>query len=217
MFIHEIVKTLVSWTPYLAVGFLWNIVIAMSAMILGTTIGGGLAYLRASSRRRPVRFAEILTELMRDTPTVVCQFYLIFMLPVEVTLPWSNLVVPFPSWIKASLALAVAVSGYVSDNLGRALKQAAAGNRFGLTLLIPSWSSYFVVIVIASSSASVIGVDEMVSRCNAMVNAVGNTQMMIWAYLYAMLWFFVFCFISSKVIHVLARRVEWYNPPSVAP
>jgi polar amino acid transport system permease protein len=208
MSIGDVIKLLLVWTPFLAGGFAWNIVIALTAMTAGTAVGGWLAVMRASSHRKLARLCEMVTEIMRDTPTIVCQFYLVFMLPVEVVLPMSDIVVPFPSWLKAALALAFAVGGFVSDNLGSALKELARGNRAGLLLLLPNWTSYFVVIVIASSGASVIGVDELVSRCNSVVNAVGKTQMMLWVYLYAMFWFFLFCFTLSQLVKRFGARIE---------
>jgi polar amino acid transport system permease protein len=204
----DVIKLLLSWTPFLAGGFVWNIVIALTAMSAGTAGGAWLAVMRASPHRKLARVCEITTEIMRDTPTVVCQFYLVFMLPVEIVLPMSDIVVPFPSWLKAALALAFAVGGFVSDNLGSALKEMAEGSRAGLLLLLPNWTSYFVVIVIASSGASVIGVDELVSRCNSVVNAVGKTQMMLWVYLYAMFWFFLFCFTLSQLVKRFGARIE---------
>ena len=61
-----------------------------------------------------------------------------------------------------------------------------------------------MIIVLASSTASVIGVGEMVSRCNTVVASVGNNDLMLWIYLYAMLWFFACCY----PVHLLMRRVK---------
>lgn len=213
----DTLRLLLKWTPFMAGGFFWNIIIALTAMSLGTACGAGLAWLRAAPRRGIIRAAEILAEIMRDTPTVVCQFYLAFLLPTEITLPGLDLVLPFPAWIKAALALSVAVCAFVSDNLGPVLKRPAHGLRARLLGFLPHWSIYFVVIVIASSGASVIGVDELVSRCNSVVNAAGRTQVMLWVYLYAMLWFFLFCYGLSRLIQVLGSAAHSRQPAGTPP
>jgi polar amino acid transport system permease protein len=43
-------QALVTWTPFLLGGFLWNILIAALAMVLGTAVGSCLAWLRLSPR-----------------------------------------------------------------------------------------------------------------------------------------------------------------------
>ncbi len=199
---------LAQWTPFLAGGFFWNIVISLAAMSIGTAFGAWLAWLRVAPRRRVARTCDAVAEIMRDTPTIVFQFYLAFILPTEITLPGIDTVIPFPTWIKAALALSVAVGAFVSDNLGPLFRCKSTHLRSRLLSFLPHWSTYFVVIVIASSGASVIGVDELVSRCNSVVNAVGRTQVMLWVYLYAMLWFFLFCYGLNRVIKLLGSAAD---------
>jgi polar amino acid transport system permease protein len=184
---------LVSWTPYLLGGFGLNILISLVAMLVGTAIGGVLASLRVSDHPRRVRASLVITEFSRSIPTIVFQFYLAFMLPVEIIVPFSKLILTFPVWLKAALALAVAVIGFTSDNLAVAMQEWKNGNHTAAFLFVPSWTSYALIIVMASSTASIIGVSELVSRCNTVINATGNTQLMLPIYLYACLLFFVFC------------------------
>jgi polar amino acid transport system permease protein len=109
-----------------------------------------------------------------------------------------------PVGLKASLALAIAVVGFVSDNLSDALKHWRAGDHVAALMFIPNWTSYLVIILMASSTASVIGVGELVSRCNTVIASVGHTELMLWIYLYGMLWFFACCW----PINLLMRRVK---------
>lgn len=204
----EILNSLLHWSPFLAKGFLWNILIAMVAMSSGTALGCVLAIMRTSASAWLYRSSIALTELMRDIPTFVCQFYLVFMLPAEFTLPIFNLAVPIPSWLKAALALGMAVTGFVSDNLLVALQHWRRGNYADAMLFIPNWANYFVTIVLASTAASVIGVGELVSCCNTVINAIGKTQIILWIYLYAMLWFFLFCYPVVRGMQIVRRYVE---------
>jgi polar amino acid transport system permease protein len=206
MSIPDALRLLATWTPYLLGGFAWNIVISLAAQAIGTSVGYVLARGRTSARASARRSATFATTLMRNIPTFVFQFYLVFMLPDALTMPFGLPAVLFPSWLKASLALALAVAGFVSDNLSPVLELRGADRRRMLMRFVLNASNYFVIIVMASSTASVIGVSELVSRCNTVVNASGTTDMMLWVYLYAMLWFFAFCICSSALIRALFRR-----------
>jgi polar amino acid transport system permease protein len=197
----ETIRTLAAWTPWLLGGFVWNIVISVTAQTIGTFVGYLLARSRTSSRVALARATTVVTELMRNTPTFVFQFYLVFMLPDKVTMPFNLPSVAFPSWLKAALALSLAVAGFTSDSLTEALSRHHGQRRQALARFLPVWSGYFVIVVMASSTASVIGVSELVSRCTTVINASGTTDMMLWVYLYAMAWFFVFCFCSTRLIH----------------
>jgi polar amino acid transport system permease protein len=180
----RVFQTLWDWTPFLLSGFALNILIALTAMLIGTGLGWCLALLRLSPAPRVIKFSLLLTELTRNIPTIVFQFYLMFMLPSEF----------------ASLALAVAVVGFCSDNLTKALSDWREGNHNAAFLFIPSWTGYMLIIVIASSTASIIGVSELVSRCNAVVNATGLTSLMLPVYLYACAIFFLFCFPLTQLM-----------------
>ena len=203
----EIIKDLVTWTPFLLGGFAMNILISIVAMVIGSALGCGVALLRLSRSRAGQRVALIATELTRNTPTFVFQFYLAFMLPNEVALPFTALIVAIPPWIKASLALALAVIGFCSDNLTPALKGLRRGDDSAALLFIPSWTSYALIIVMASSTASVIGVSELVSRCNTVVNATGKSGLLLPIYLYACVVFVGFCYPLTVLMKLIKTRI----------
>jgi polar amino acid transport system permease protein len=53
-------------------------------------------------------------------------------------------------------------------------------------------------------------VGEIVSQCNTIIGAVGRSELMLWIYLYAMLWFFAVSFpvtllMSRTKARMLAR------------
>lgn len=106
------------------------------------------------------------------------------------------------------MALALAVTGFVSDNLLRTLHEPREERRRATLLFVSNWGHFFVVIVIALSTASVIGVSELVSRCNTVINVIGKAEAMLWVYLYAMTWFFLFCYSTTALILKLSRRLD---------
>jgi polar amino acid transport system permease protein len=203
----EILWELWIWTPFMAEGFAMNILIALVAMVIGTAIGWLVAHMRLSSSPRIHRGSLVLTELTRNTPTIVFQVYLAFMLPNEFTLPLTGTIIVFPAWLKASLALALAVIGFCADNLSTALREWRQGRHGTALLFIPSWTSYALIIVMASSTASVIGVSELVSRCNTVISATGKTQIMLPIYLYACFVFVGFCYPLNSLMKYVKKRI----------
>lgn len=202
----DVLQTLATWTPYLAEGFLWNIAVSLAAMAIGTPLGLALASARQSGRRYGRRAAATLTTAARNVPTFVMLFYLALLLPPEITIAQTT--VPFPAWLKASLALGIAVAGFVSDTGRVALGHWRRGEHAEALLFLPAWTTYFIIIVMASSTASVIGVPEIVQRANTVIGATGQRELMIWIYLYAMLWFLVFCGLASTVMRAFRKRLE---------
>lgn len=208
---RDTLAVLLTWTPYLLQGFGWNILIALTAMLLGTVVGGLLAWMRLSRMVFAVRFSSVVTEFSRNIPTIVFQFYLAVMLPNQWLVPNTTWVIDIPGWVKASLALSVAVIGFTSDNLQSALSEWRKGRHGTALLFLPSWTSYLLIIVIASSTASIIGVNELVSRCNVVVNATGDTRLLIPIYLYASFFFLSFCYpltlIMNRIKLNMVRRL----------
>lgn len=158
----EALPLLWAWTPFLLGGFAWNIIVSLAAMGVGTLLGGLLAAGRGSAQPRLRRTCELITHVCRNVPTFVFLYYLAFLLPFEIDI--GGRLVTIPPWIKASLALAIAVVGFVSDNLLTAVQAHRRHDHATAHLFIPNWTMYFVIIVMASSTASVIGVPELVAR-----------------------------------------------------
>lgn len=207
MDVADLFGVLATWTPYLAGGFVWNIIISAVSMLVGTVLGAGLALMRLSASPGLRATAMGVTEVSRNIPTFICLFYLDFLLPTEIPLGF-DIALPMPAWLKAALALSVAVTGYVSDTLASALQDDRRGLPEGRMLFLPNWMAYFLIIVMASSTASVIGVSEIVMRANTVIGATGRNDLMVWIYLYAMLWFVLFCWPLMRVVQIAQRRLR---------
>jgi His/Glu/Gln/Arg/opine family amino acid ABC transporter permease subunit len=202
----EIAAALLTWTPFLAEGFLYNIGISLLTMLIGTPLGLALARARGSERSGLRRAGAATTALARNVPTFVMLFYLALVFPAEIG--FGHATIPFPAWLKASVALAIAVAGFVSDTGVIALGHLRRGDRSAALLFLPAWTTYFIIIVMASSTASVIGVPEIVQRANTVVGATGQRDMMLWIYLYAMLWFLAFCWPVAAAMRLVRARLE---------
>ena len=202
----NVIDVLITWTPYLAVGFGWNILVSLVAMAIGTAFGIALAAMRGGRVRRVSQGAGALTMLAASAPTFVMLFYLAYMVPGSFAILGMTVIVPV--WLKASLALSIAVAGFVSDNAFAALRHLRRGQTTEALLFLPSWTNYFLIIVMASATASVIGVPEMVFRVDTVIAALGQPQLSFWIYLYAMGWFLAFAGVVALVMrfaHVRRR------------
>jgi polar amino acid transport system permease protein len=202
MDVTETLTTLMWWTPFLAIGFVWNVIISLVSMLIGTAVGVPLALLRASNKAAPRRTALLATAFARGAPTFVMLYYLALLVPASIAV--AGIEVPLPGWLKASAALSVSVAAFVSDNGVAAIRAWRNGEHTAALLFLSGWTTTFLIIVMASSTASVLGVGEIVTRCNTMIAAVGRPDLTIWAYAYTMLWFFLFC----APLTGLVRRVR---------
>ena len=210
MDIRDVYDELVRWTPFLAGGFAWNIAISLLAMALGTLIGTGLAFMREAPGAILVKPSLAITRVSRNMPAFVLLLYVAFLLPSEFQL--FGLVVKVPVWIKASLALSIAVVAHVSDTLSVVIRDWRAGQRESALLFLPSWVTYLLFVVMTSSAASLIGVNEIVSRSSTVIAATGQSGMLLWIYLYAMLWFFLACYpliVAMERLKIHLRYRHW--------
>lgn len=210
MDIRDLYDELVRWTPFLAGGFVWNIVISIVAMVLGTVIGAGLAFMREARGALLVKPSLALTDFTRNAPTFVFLFYIAILLPSELEV--FGFAVSIPAWAEASLALSIAVVAYVSDTLSTVIRDWRAGQRESALLFLPSWVTYLLFVVMTSSAASLIGVNEIVSRCSTVIAATGQSGMLLWIYLYAMLWFFLACYpliVAMERLKIHLRYRHW--------
>ncbi len=192
------------WTPFMLGGLAWNILIASMAMIIGTLAGSLFSMLLLSENRVANRVADFVISLFRNVPTLVLVFYLATLLPNQWV--WFNgqLVIPLPAWFKASLALAGSPLGFAAWNVSASVLAWKNDNRQVAMLFIPNWLSAFLITFMASSVASLVGVDELVGRSNTIINATSSAYM-IPVYLYASAWFFIICFFITLGLDQLKR------------
>jgi polar amino acid transport system permease protein len=181
----DLIALLLHWSPFLAGGFAINLAISAVAMTVGTLLGAALGRARDTGLLRLP--AGLATSLCRNVPSFVLLFYVAFLLPVEVVL--DTRVVPIPLWIKAALALTIPVIGFASDQFLAFRRQRAACLATAGATFAVAWVQYFLIILMASATASVIGADEIVGRANRVIATDGRTAMLIAVYLYVSAWF----------------------------
>jgi polar amino acid transport system permease protein len=199
--------TLWHWTPFLAGGFAGNLLISVLAMLFGTLIGAAFGWARGTGWLLGLP-AGLITGLCRNVPSFVLMFYVAFVLPVEVV--WGDAVVAVPLRAKAVLALTIPVIGFASDQslaLRRLREEGVAGA--GDTFLT-AWLQYFLIILMASATASVIGADEIVARANRVIATDQRPEFLMAVYLYVASWFLVagLAISGAAATYSRARRRE---------
>ncbi len=144
----------------LLVSFLTNLWVAAASLMLGFAIGAPLAWLRHRSRWLGA-IARWVTALLRAAPTFVVMFFLLNIMPPDIS------ILGFSFLIRGAvilvLALAIYAAAYVSDNLLDTLRHLHRGSIGGALLVVPNMVRAFFVLLMASSVGAAIGVQEAVN------------------------------------------------------
>ena len=217
-----VVELLVKWTPLLAKGFLFNILISVFAMAIGTIAGVLLGFLRISHVPAVRGGSWMMVQFFRNAPWLVLLFFVMFLLPFEVRI--GGVTVPFPDWIKATLGLALPIMANVAEivrgavqsiptaqwDAARSLAFSRSQTLWQIILpqcfkrMLPPWMNWYAILTMATTLASIVGVSEVMTLTGRITNAEGRTDLLIPIYSYVLLWFFAYCY----PISLLTRRLE---------
>jgi polar amino acid transport system permease protein len=203
---QEIVEHLITWSPFMFGGFGMNILISMIAVTLGTLFAWLFALACLSDSPRLSRFGKLLTSFFRNIPTLAFVFYAALVIPNEFYLPGTKDLVAFPTWLKAAIALSAGQIGLQVDQFVAAIGAWRRQAHDEAMLVLPNWFMGFLMTVLASSASSLVGVGELVSRSNTVIN-VSSTHLMVPVYLYASLIFIGFCLPMSWLVLAFKKRL----------
>ena len=218
----SVIELLWKWTPLLAEGFLFNLVISFCAMAIGTVAGVLMGFARISLHA-PVRGTSwVVVQFFRNSPWLVLLFFVMFLMPFEVTV--RGVTIPFPDWIKATLGLALPIMANVAEIVRGAVQsiptaqwEAARSLAFSrrqtlwkiilpqcVKRMLPPWMNWYAILTMATTLASIVGVNEVMTVTNRITNAEGRTDLLIPIYSYVLLAFFVYCYPIAR----WTRRLE---------
>ncbi len=144
----------------LAAGMVVNFRIAALALAIGLAVGLPLAAARLAGRGQRALVAPVLG-LMRAAPTFVVMFFLLNVIPRDLSLGGVGLA-PSGETIVA-LSLVPYAAAYVADNGREALLSLRRGSLDGALLFLPNIVRAFFVLVMSSSTGAAIGVNEGVA------------------------------------------------------
>jgi len=208
----SVLDLIIKWTPLLAQGFGFNLLISALAMLLGTVAGLLLGFARLSLLA-PVRGSSwIVVQFFRNSPWLVLLFFVMFLMPFEFRI--GALTVPFPDWIKATLGLALPIMANFAEIVRGAVQSiptaqwdAARSLAFSrrqtlwqiilpqcVKRMLPPWMNWYAILTMATTLASIVGVSEVMTVVGRVTAAEGRTDLLIPIYSYVLLWFFIYCY-----------------------
>jgi len=219
-------ELLAKWTPLLASGFMFNLLISFFAMAAGTIAGLLLGLARISPRPLLARASWIVVQFFRNAPWLVLLFFVMYLLPFQFRV--GGVTIPFPDWIKATLGLALPIMANVAEIVRGAVQSiptaqwdAARSLAFsrGQTLwkiilpqcvkrMLPPWMNWYAILTMATTLASIVGVSEVMTLTLRITNAESRTDLLIPIYSYVLLWFFAYCYPISRWTRRLEARYE---------
>ncbi|KQP05560.1 polar amino acid ABC transporter permease [Methylobacterium sp. Leaf93] len=220
-------QVVLRWAPLLLTGFAFNVAISLVAMLLGTGAGLGLGLALVSEGPVLRRIAWGVTQFFRNVPWLVLLFFVMFLVPFQVTV--FGLRVPLPDWAKATVGFALPVMANVAEIVRGAVRsvpatQWEAAESLAFTLrqtlfriilpqclkrMLPPWMNVYALIAMATVQASIVGVTEMLTL-TAQVHAAegGRPELFAPLYGFALLCFFLYCYPIDRLTARLERRFE---------
>ena len=216
--------TLSHWAPVIGKGFMFNLIIGALATLIGT-VAGTLLGAAQLAPVKPVRgVAFIVTQLFRNSPWLVCIFYVMFLLPFEVKV--GSVIITIPDWIKAVIGLSLPAMGNMSEIVRGGLRsipltQWEAGASLGYTRrqtilwiiipqaarrMLPPWMNLYCIITMATSLANIVGVSEVMTAAKHLLVTENQPALLLPTYLIVMLMFFLYIYPLSRATRRLEKR-----------
>lgn len=213
------------WMPLLLTGFIFNLVISVCAMAVGTAVGTALGLGQISPNGLIRRFSWIITQFFRNAPWLVLLFFAMFLLPFQIKI--GGITIPLPDWLKAIVGLSLPVMANVSEIVRGAVTSLPSGQweaaeslaysrRQTLWLIIlpqcvkrmlPPWMNLYAILTMATVLASIVGVSEVMTLTGqALAAEGGRTDLLAPFYSFVLLIFFIYCYPIARWTVYLEKR-----------
>jgi polar amino acid transport system permease protein len=219
------ITVLLRWIPLLTKGFIFNVIISISAVAIGTMVGLALGLGQISLRGWIRRSAWFITQFFRNSPWLVLLFFAMFLLPFEITI--GSLTIPLPDWLKAIIGLSLPVMANVSEILRGAIAslpsgqwEAAESLAFSRTQvlwriilpqcvkrMLPPWMNLYSILTMATVLASIVGVSEVMTLTGqALASEGGRSDLLVPFYSFVLFLFFIYCYPIARWTVYLEKK-----------
>ena len=209
----SIFDALLRWMPLLLQGFVFNLVISVLAMAIGTAAGAALGLGQISPNSAMRKICWFITQFFRNSPWLVLLFFAMFLLPFEIK--GFGIRIPLPDWLKATVGLSLPVMANVSEIVRGAVNslpsgqwEAAESLAFSrrqtlwqiilpqcVKRMLPPWMNLYAILTMATVLASIVGVSEVMTLTGqALAAEGGRTDLLAPFYSFVLLIFFVYCY-----------------------
>ncbi|MQY46386.1 ABC transporter permease subunit [Rhizobiales bacterium RZME27] len=224
--VNDALAVLYKWAPFLVLnGFLFNVLISVLSMALGTGLGV-LVGLTLISKWYALRLiGNTGTAFFRNAPWLVLLFVVLLAFPFEFTI--FGMRVPFPGWIKAVIGLSLPVAANIAIVVRGAIQsvpsaqwEAAESLSFTriqtlwqiiipqcIKRMIPPWMNWYAILTMATPLCSILGTEEMVTLTRQAMEAEGNKpEFLMPFYGFVLVLFFLYCYPIAKLTVRLERK-----------
>ena len=223
---ESILSGVLRWLPLVFSGFLFNLLVSVLSMALGTALGVILGF-GLIARGTSARIASLgAMQFFRNAPWLVLLFYAMFLIPYQVTVfGWS---IPFPDWIKAVIGLALPVMANIAEIVRGGVLSIPAGqweSARGLALnrrqilwlvivpqavrrMIPPWMNLYATLAMATPLISIVGVQDALTMTRSALVAEGRPELFLPMYLALLVMFFSFCYPVALATRTLERHLD---------
>ena len=221
----SVLEILMRWMPLLLKGFVFNLIISISAMAIGTLAGAALGLGQISLHGWIRKIAWIVTQFFRNSPWLVLLFFAMFLLPFEIRI--GSFVISLPDWLKAIIGLSLPVMANVSEIVRGAIAslpsgqwEAAESLAFSrnqvlwkiilpqcVKRMLPPWMNLYSILTMATVLASIVGVSEVMTLTGeALAAEGGRTDLLMPFYSFVLLLFFIYCYPISRWTVYLEKK-----------
>lgn len=226
----SVLEVLIRWMPLLLKGFVFNLVISICAMAIGTAVGAALGLGQISLNSWVQKISWFITQFFRNSPWLVLLFFAMFLLPFEIKI--FGFSIPLPDWVKAIIGLSLPVMANVAEIVRGAIISLPSGQweaaeslaytrRQTLWLIIlpqcvkrmlPPWMNLYAILTMATVLASIVGVSEIMTLTGqALAAEGGRTDLLAPFYSFVLLLFFVYCYPIARWTVRLENRFAVIN------
>lgn len=221
----SVFEVLMRWAPLLLQGFVFNLVISICAMAIGTLAGTALGLGQISLHGWVRKISWIITQFFRNSPWLVLLFFAMFLLPFDFKI--GSLVIALPDWLKAIIGLSLPVMANVSEIVRGAIIslpsgqwEAAESLAFSRTQvlwriilpqcvkrMLPPWMNLYSILTMATVLASIVGVSEIMTLTGqALAAEGGRTDLLMPFYSFVLFLFFIYCYPIARWTVYLEKK-----------
>ncbi len=223
---QDALRALIKWMPFLVTsGFLFNVLISMLTMLIGTFAGIMLGLMQISHFLLIRNIAKFVTQLFRNSPWLVLLFIVLLALPFEIEI--GGMIITIPDWMKAVFGLSLPIMANISEVVRGAVQSVPTGQWEAAESLafsrrqilwqiilpqcfkrmIPPWMNWYAILTMATPLCSLLGVEELITLSGQAIEAENNhPELLVPFYSFALLIFFAYCYPIAKFTMRLERR-----------
>jgi polar amino acid transport system permease protein len=219
-----IIETVIKWLPLIGTGFLFNLLVSVASMALGTVLGFLLGLGQISIHKSVRDLLWGVTQFFRNAPWLVLLFFAMFLLPFELHV--GSVVIPLPAWLKAIIGLALPVMANVAEIVRGGISSIPIGQwesaeslAFSRTQIlwqiiipqafkrmIPPWMNLYAILTMATTLISVVGIQDSMTLTRAALVAEARTDLYLPLYFALLLMFFAYCYPIARLTLLIERR-----------